>query len=55
MSSRLNHHLHTNKILVTEQRGFRKGISTEKAAFGLPDSLFKLVTKKGMLEEFSMI
>jgi hypothetical protein len=41
MSSSLSHHLHNNNIMVTEQHGFRKGISTENAAFRLPDSLFK--------------
>ena len=28
MHSRLSQHLHTNNILVTEQYGFKKGIST---------------------------
>ena len=28
MHSRLSQHLHTNNILVTEQHGFKKGIST---------------------------
>jgi len=35
MRSRLSHHLHTNNILVTEQYGCRKGLSTKDAAFGL--------------------
>ena len=35
MHSRLNQHLHTNNILVTEQHGFGKGISTENATFRL--------------------
>ena len=30
---RFSPHLHINNILVTEQYGFRKGISTENAAF----------------------
>ena len=41
MHSRLSQHLHINYILVTEQYGFRKGISTEDAAFRLTGSVFK--------------
>jgi hypothetical protein len=33
--NRLSHYLHTNNILVLEQPGFRKGISTENTAFKL--------------------
>ena len=33
MHSRLNQHLQTNNILVTEQYGFRKGLSTEQATY----------------------
>jgi len=29
LHNRLNHHLHTNNILVTEQYGYRKGILIE--------------------------
>jgi len=36
----------TNNILVTEQCGFRKGISTEDAAFRLTDSVYKSINKK---------
>jgi len=46
MHSRLSQHLHTNNILVTELRGFRKGISTEDAAFRLIDSVFKSINHK---------
>jgi hypothetical protein len=46
MHSRLSHHLHTNNILVPEQRGFRKGITTENAAFKLTDSVFKSLNQK---------
>jgi hypothetical protein len=35
MHTRLSQHVHTDNILVTEQYGFRKGISTENAAFRL--------------------
>jgi hypothetical protein len=35
MYNRLSHYLQTNNILVPEQFGFRKGISTENAAFKL--------------------
>ena len=41
MYSRLNQHLQTNNIPVPEQYSFRKGMSTEDAAFRVADSLFK--------------
>jgi hypothetical protein len=37
MHNRLNQYLQTNNILVPEQFGFRKGITTENAAFKLTD------------------
>jgi hypothetical protein len=37
--SKLSQHLHTNNILVTEQCGLRKGISTKVATFRLTDSV----------------
>jgi hypothetical protein len=43
---RLDQHLHTNNILVTEQYNFRQGISTEDAAFRLTDSVFKSINQK---------
>jgi Notch-like protein len=46
MHSRLSHHLHTNNILVSEQHGFKKGISTEIAAFRLTNSVFKSINQK---------
>ena len=46
MDSRLSQHLHTNNILLTEQYGFVKGISTEDAAFRLTDDVFKSVNQK---------
>jgi hypothetical protein len=46
MHSKLSQHFHTNNILVTEQCGFRKGISTEDAAFRLTDSVFKSINQK---------
>ena len=55
MQSRLSQHLHTNNILVTEEYGFRKGVSTEDAAFRPTDSVFKSIFKKCMLKEFSVI
>jgi hypothetical protein len=42
-NNKLSHYLQTNNILVTEQSGFRKGISTENAAFKLTDSVLKSV------------
>jgi hypothetical protein len=44
--SRLCQHLHTNNILVAEQYGFRKGISTEDAALRPTDSEFKSINPK---------
>jgi hypothetical protein len=35
----LSHHLHSQNILVSEQHGFRKGVSTENAAFSLTNSV----------------
>jgi hypothetical protein len=46
MHSRLSQHLHTNNTLVTELYGFRKGISTEDAAFRVTDSVFKSINHK---------
>ena len=44
--SRLCQHLHTNNKLVTEQYGFRKGISTEGAALRPTDGEFKSINQK---------
>jgi hypothetical protein len=46
MHSRLSHHLYTNNILVPEHLAFRKGMSTEDAAFKLTDSVFKSLNQK---------
>jgi hypothetical protein len=46
MYSRLSHHRHTNNILVPEQFGFRKGISTEDASFKLTDKVLKSINQK---------
>jgi hypothetical protein len=46
MHTRLNQHLQTNNLLVREQYGFRKGISTENAAFRLTDSILKCINQK---------
>jgi hypothetical protein len=46
MHSRLHHHLNITNILVPEQHAFRKGMSTEDAAFRLTDSLFKSLNQK---------
>ena len=49
--------LYTNNIVVTEQYGFRKGISNEDALFRLPESVFKAVNQKmhigGMICDFA--
>jgi hypothetical protein len=46
MHSRLSHHLYTNNILVPQQLAFRKGMSTEDAAFKLTDSVFRSLNQK---------
>jgi retron-type reverse transcriptase len=47
MYNRLSHYLKTNNnILVPEQFGFRKGMSTENAAFELTDCILKYVNQK---------
>ena len=53
MYSRLSQHLQTNNILAQEQYAFRKGKSTEDAAFKLTVYL-NLLTKSYMLEEYSV-
>jgi len=54
MYNRLNHHLHTNDILVSEQYSFWREIPTENAAVELTvySSLF---LKKCTLEDYSLI
>ena len=44
--SRLSQYLHTKNILVTEQYGCSKGISSEDAVFRLTDSVLKFVNPK---------
>jgi len=39
----MSYHLHINKMLVTEQVGFRKGMCTENATFKVTYSVFKSV------------
>jgi hypothetical protein len=46
MYNRLNQHQHTNNIFVQEQHAFRKGMSTEDAAFRLTDSVLKSLNQK---------
>jgi len=55
MHTRLSQHVHNDNILVTEQYGFRKGISTKNAAVRLTDSVFKCINQKCKLEGFSVI
>jgi hypothetical protein len=38
--------MHTNNILVPEQFGFRKCLSTENAAFKLTDNVLKAINQK---------
>jgi hypothetical protein len=45
MYHRLNHHLQVHNILVSEQYGFRKGLSTDNA-YKLTDSILKAWNKK---------
>jgi hypothetical protein len=51
MYNRLGHYLQTNNILVPEQFGFRKGISTENAAFKLTDSVLKSLNQEMQQEK----
>jgi hypothetical protein len=44
--------MHTNNKLVPEQFSFRKGTSTEVAAFKLTDIVLKSISKKCMLGGF---
>jgi hypothetical protein len=41
MYHRQNHHLQVHNILLCEQYGFRKGMSTDNAAYKLTDSILK--------------
>ena len=50
MHNRLSHHLHINNILVTEQNGFRKGVSTENPGLRLTDRVFKSINQKMNVE-----
>jgi hypothetical protein len=45
MYNRLSHHMQTNNILVPEQFGFRKGMSTEDAAFSLTENVLKSINQ----------
>jgi hypothetical protein len=38
--------MHTNNLLVPEQYGFRKGVSTEDTAFKLTDNMLKNIYQK---------
>jgi hypothetical protein len=56
MHDRLSQHKRVCNVLAPEQFGFRKGISTENAAYKVTDSTFDLLTKKkGRFGEFSVI
>ena len=46
MYSRLSQHLQTNNMLAPEQYAFRKGMSTEDAAFRLTDNVLKSLNQK---------
>ena len=46
MYHRLNHHLQVHNILVSEQYGFRKGMSTDNAGYKLTDTILKAWNKK---------
>jgi hypothetical protein len=46
MHNRLSCYLQTSNILVPEQFGFRKGISTENAAVKLTESVLKSINLK---------
>ena len=46
MHSRLSQLLQTNNIPVTEQYGFKEGISIEDAAFRMTEGVFKSIKRK---------
>jgi hypothetical protein len=46
MYSRLSQHMCCNNILVPEQFGFRKDISTEDATYRLTDNVLKSINQK---------
>ena len=46
MHNRLNHHLNTHNILAPEQHAFKRGMSTEDAAFRLTDNVLKSLNQK---------
>jgi hypothetical protein len=45
MHNRLSHYCQINSILVSEQFGFRKGMSIENATFRLTESILKSIKK----------
>jgi hypothetical protein len=47
MFNRRNQYLHANKILPSEQFGFRKGNNTEKAIFALTNSILNILHQQG--------
>jgi hypothetical protein len=53
--NRLSHYVQTNNILVPAQFGFRKGMSSENAAFNLINSVLKSINEICMLVEYSVI
>jgi hypothetical protein len=46
LHNKISHYLKSNNILVPEQFGFRKGISTENAALKLTDCILKSHNQK---------
>jgi hypothetical protein len=46
MYNRMSHYLKANNILVPEQFGFRREISTKNAAFKLTGCILKLLNQK---------
>jgi hypothetical protein len=45
MYNRLSHYVHINNILIPEQSGFWRGISSENVAFSLTKSAFKSINQ----------
>jgi len=46
MNNRLNQHLNSNRIIVSEQYGFRRGNSIENAIFSLTNTILSSLNKK---------
>ena len=49
MFNRLNQHLNSNRIIISEQYGFRRGNSIENAIFSLTNTILSSLNKKQVI------